>query len=483
MKSHLLQSQILQSQKFVMNYSAAFLVIGVVLAAFIDAISSTMLSVARAPMMEDFRASVDEFATLDFAYLALKLSAFLCAPWAIQRFSAKNCLQFGTLLMILACAATVFANRLEFMLLLRLVQALAGGFILISGQTLLLQTFPAKQQPIIQICYALGAVAAPISFAPALQGWLIGSLSWGWILLSIIPVGLISLSLLSLSPDDKSALDKTRFDWQGLGLFMLAGLSLAYVSNRGNRFDWWQDGTIAMLALMGGLALMAFIFWQARAQKSGALVNFAILRQGQFAFFLIISIVAGISLFGSSYLINALLLSALGMTALSTGLTLLSGAAGFLISALFTLLLIGRKMRPHIAVPVGILAFMAAMWILSGANGSSDITHLLTAVLLRGFGLGCLFLAMTLMALVGLPHHLIAYGVSLFAIGRQMGGLFGTAFFETLTSQQTTLQNLGQEIAAQANFIAFNHAFMIAALLFIVATPFLFVAKILLSRL
>src|SRR3546814_8801318 len=61
------------------------------------------------------------------------------------------------------------------------------------------------------------------------------------------------------------------------------------------------------------------------------------------------------------------------------------------------------------------------------------------AVLLRGLALGFLFLSTTLITLLDLPGRKMAYGVALFNVGRQTGGLFGVSFLETLIDHQTAL--------------------------------------------
>src|SRR3546814_11688750 len=54
-------------------------------------------------------------------------------------------------------------------------------------------------------------------------------------------------------------------------------------------------------------------------------------------------------------------------------------------------------------VPFGVLSIMVAMWMLSGSNGESGAADMMPAILLRGFGLGFLFLSITLIAYCKLP--------------------------------------------------------------------------------
>src|SRR3546814_15342506 len=57
-----------------------------------------------------------------------------------------------------------------------------------------------------------------------------------------------------------------------------------------------------------------------------------------------------------------------------------------------------RGLPPVATVPFGVLSIMVAMWMLSGSNGESGAADMMPAILLRGFGLGFLFLSITLIA-------------------------------------------------------------------------------------
>src|SRR3546814_19383064 len=71
------------------------------------------------------------------------------------------------------------------------------------------------------------------------------------------------------------------------------------------------------------------------------------------------------------------------------------------------------------------------MWMLSGSNGERGAADMMPAILLRGFGLGFLFLSITLIAFSKLPPASVAFGIGIFNIGRQLSGLIGIAVLQT----------------------------------------------------
>ncbi len=64
---------------------------------------------------------------------------------------------------------------------------------------------------------------------------------------------------------------------------------------------------------------------------------------------------------------------------------------------------------------------------LSGSTSESGTDDMMAAILLRGLGLGFLFLSITLIAFSDLNSRNLACEIGLFNTGRQLGGLMGVA--------------------------------------------------------
>ena len=149
---------------------------------------------------------------------------------------------------------------------------------------------------------------------------------------------------------------------------------------------------------------------------------------------------------------------------------------------------------------------------------------MMAAILLRGLGLGFLFLSITLIAFGNLNSRNRASGIALFNTGRQLGGLMGVAGLQTLIDHNVTTNVaalgahvtagapvvserltttaallaargmdavaagriatslLGKVVTGQSTVIAFDTAFNAVALLFVFAAPLLVAIKIGLSR-
>ncbi|AJE46485.1 DHA2 family efflux MFS transporter permease subunit [Celeribacter indicus] len=501
------------------------LIAGIVLAAITEAVASTVLSLGRGDIIGDTYATPDEFAWLDIGYTALKLMGFIAAPWFIARFDPRRLVLASTLTMAAACLFAAFTVDLETLVVLRVLQGFSGGILLVSGQTLLFLAYPRSQQPFVQALFAMGSVVAPATLAPALQGWLLDNRSWTWIFFANAPIAIAAAGFL-LMANERSLppLPRRRFDW--LGFVLLSGTlaCVAYICSQGSRWDWFEESRIVWLT---GAAAATFLAFAARELAAGdrTLFDFGAFRTDDFTFAFVVSFVAGAALFGSAFLIPSFAVSVLAFTPTDAG-QLLFPSGGLFIAALVlaAFLMQAGKIPPIATVPFGILLIMIAMWMLSGSTSQSGSNDMMLAILLRGLGLGFLFLSIQLIAFCGLPNQSLASGIGLFNAGRQLGGLIGVAALQTLIEHHSAgnqavlgahitagtpavteriatttsmlvgrgmdaaaagkaaLMLLGRTVGVQSTVIAFDTAFNAIALLFVVAAPLLIAIKIALSR-
>jgi MFS transporter, DHA2 family, multidrug resistance protein len=501
------------------------LVAGIVLATLTEAIASTVLSLGRNDMIGDIYATPDEFAWLDIGYTALKLIGFMAAPWLMNRVDPRRLIIGATLVMGTACGIAAITARLELLVALRIIQGFAGGTLLVAGQAIIFLAYPRSHQPILQALFAMGSVVAPATIAPALQGWLIDSQSWTWIFFSIVPVALAAAGLLLIADGPRPVTTVRRpFDWIGLSLISVALVCLTYIFSQGSRWNWFDEARIQWLTVIGAATLLAFLGQQVMAKGQG-LLDFTLFRSEDFCFAFIVSFVAGAALFESAFLIPSFAVSVLAFTPTDAGQLLLPSGALFIGSLLIAAFLMQVRGVPPVAtVPFGILLIMAAMWMLSGSTSESGAADMMTAILLRGLGLGFLFLSITLIAFGNLNDRNRASGIGLFNAGRQLGGLMGVALLQRLIDHNvaTNLAVLGASVTAgvpavserlatttamvvargmdavaasraaasllgrivtgQSTVIAFDTAFNAIALLFVIAAPVLVTIKIGLSR-
>ena len=497
------------------------------IAALTDAVNSTILVVAREHLMGSTHSTPDEIAWVNMAYLSAKLTAFPVSAWLTTRFSAKALLSVaisGLLVSSFACAGT---HDLGLMIFWRVVQGVSGALLLVVGQTVLFETFPSAAQGSVQAIFAFSTVMAPTTLSPILQGWAVDNHSWSWVFLANIPLCLVGYMAVLASPlPSRERKTLGTFDWLGTVLLAVAMTAIVFVLQEGNRHNWFDEPEISEVTAIGLLSLAAFAVWQVFGQRRGALIDLAVFGDQHFAFGLLVSLVAGFALFGSAFIIPAFAMNVLRLSPTYAGMLVMPSGATVCIGLLLAGILIQIKgLAPVKPIPFGILCFMTAMWSLSGSTSTSGLPDMMPAMLLRGFGLGLLFVSLTLVTLGNLRGPSVAHGVGLFNFGRQMGGQIGIAFLSTyldrlaalnrsmlsgniaagnhlLAERQQAISTLladrghrvdeasaaaaaviQKSLQSQVATLSFNECFLAIALLFVFAAPFLIVIKIALSKL
>jgi DHA2 family multidrug resistance protein len=496
------------------------LLAGLSSAAVMDAINGTVLSIARAQMMGSSHSTPDEIAWINMAYLIAKLTMLPVSVWLSMRVGLRRTLLGATSLLLLSAFACGVTTDLGQLVSWRAVQGAGGAMLLVAAQTLLFRIFPVRQQGTVQAVFALAVVMMPMTIAPAIQGWTTDALSWSWIFLLSMPFGAFGLLSLLL-PFDDGPRHAGRIDWPGVTLLGIAMTCLVFVLQEGSRYDWFEEPKIVHLSIGGVVALALFIAWEFRVQERGALIDFGVLRNEHFTFGFIVSFVAGCALFGSAFIIPAFALSVIDLGPTHAGLLLLPSGA-MLGLGLITVggLIQFKQVAPIKFIPLGVLCFMMAMWMLSRLTVESGVPDMTLPLLLRGLGLSFLFIPLTMIALSELGGKLLAHGVALFNFGRQMGGLVGIAGLSTYLDHQAALNRgilasnftsgnpalaerqdmvatllaargynpaeagaaaiavIQKTVQAQVSVLSFSEGFLALALLFVAAVPILISIKI-----
>jgi DHA2 family multidrug resistance protein len=190
--------------------NGVLLMVGIVLATLTEAIASTVLALGRSDIIGDTYAAW-RFRLAGCRHIAFKLIGFADCPLADAAISyARNVIIGATLVMGLASCVAAVTARLELLIALRILQGFAGGALLVAGQAIIFRGYPRALQPVLQALFAMAAVVASATLAPALQGWLIDSQSWTWIFFSVVPLALAAICLLLIADHPVPAAGNTR---------------------------------------------------------------------------------------------------------------------------------------------------------------------------------------------------------------------------------------------------------------------------------
>jgi MFS family permease len=159
---------------------------------------------------------------------------------------------------------------------------------------------------------------------PTLGGWLVEAVSWHWIFLINIPVGVIgALVTLKIMPD-VYAENGDGFDWTGYAMLAF-GMAAVSFSLDGLSELGFKHATVLVLLIFGLAALTAY--WLHAGRVAGPLFPRSLFAVPSFSIGILGNLFARIGSGGMPFLIPLLLQVSLGYTPLQAGLMMVPVAA------------------------------------------------------------------------------------------------------------------------------------------------------------
>src|SRR6476661_945204 len=413
------------------RYVIAF---AVVLAAVMQVIDSSIVNVALPDMMGNLGASLDEIAWVSTGYIlasviVIPLTGFLGDLFGRKRYFVGS--------IILFTAASFFcgaAHSLGALIAWRIIQGLGGGALMTVSQAVLFEAFPPEEAGTAMALFGLGVMVGP-TIGPTLGGWLVDNSGWPWIFYINLPVGVLASIMIAMYVHDPKYQKRPKtIDYQGIALLAISVGALQYVLEHGQRDDWFDSRLITGLTATGvGAGLL--LLWRELTTASPA-VDFRVLKHRQMWVGTLLGVVMGVGLYAMSFTLPVFLQNNLRMTAEQTGFVLLPGA----IATAVSMAVVGRLTRsfdPRILITIGALVFATAAWKLSLITGQSGKDDFFWPLILRGTGLGLMFVPLTTITLAELSPRELPQGAGLYNFFRQLGGSFGIAAIATLVARYT----------------------------------------------
>ena len=230
--------------------------VGVLLAVLVSGLNEMVTKVALADIRGALAIGYDEGTWLVASYTATSVAAMAFAPWCAVTFSLRRFTLCAIGLFTVLGVLCPFAPNYESLLLMRIVQGLAGGALPPMLMTVALRFLPANVK-----LYGLAGYALTATFGPGLGTPLAGLWTeyagWQWTFWQIIAPCLVAMAAVAYGlPQDPPRLERLRqFNWRGFLLGFPAICMLVIGILQGNRLDWFESSLINFL-LGGGLLLL-----------------------------------------------------------------------------------------------------------------------------------------------------------------------------------------------------------------------------------
>ncbi|MDQ2800902.1 MAG: DHA2 family efflux MFS transporter permease subunit [Armatimonadota bacterium] len=491
-----------------------WIMLGLIMAAALEILDTTVVNVALPQMSGNLGATIDEIAWVSTGYILANVIVLPMTAWLSGRFGRKRYLMVSIVIFNIARFMCGLSGSLGEIVFWRIVQGAGGAALLSTAQSTIVEIFPRSQIPTVQAIFGLGLIVTP-TLGPLLGGYITDNYSWRMIFFIHVPLAIASLTLVGLFLQD-SIHQKRVNSVDILGILMLAaGMgSLQYVLEEGERYDWFDNATITHLAILAAVSLIGFVWWELTPRNKAPILDLRVLKDRGLSASVLLGLVLGFGLYGGTFIYPLFVQNILGFTPTETGLALLPGGIMTAIAVVFCGRVLQKGMDARILIVVGMFIYMGAMWLLGHLTTQSGQSDTQIGLMVRGFGLGLVFIPISTVAFAGLQGAQIAQGSALYNLMRQLGGSFGIAVLNTYivnmtgfhraelvsnlhpgdpifqarlsgaagalmanggyslaTAQAAALHLLDRTVEAQSVTMAYNNAFILLGLTFVIALP------------
>jgi DHA2 family multidrug resistance protein len=402
-------------------------------AAILEVVDVSIVNVALPYMQGNLGATLSEIGWVTTSYSIANVIVIPLSAWLGMRFGKKRYFIFSLVAFVLASVLCGMATNLTMLILGRIIQGLGGGGLLAKAQALMFETVPREEQAKASTIFSLGVIGGP-AIGPALGGYLTDNFNWRWIFFINIPLGIIAviMAMTFLPNDDPHARKKGDVDWQGILLLALGLGSFQTVLEQGQQDDWFSSVFIQRMALLSVLGIALFV-WQELTTAHPA-VDLRVLRYRSLTAGSMISLVVGMGLYGTVFVVPVFAQSVLQFTATKTGLMLVPGALASAV-AMFALSPMMKAVSPRLLIAIGCLMTIAVMFSFADLNTDTGEAQFFWPLIWRGFGTVTMFLPLSILTLGTLPKKDVASGSGFFSLTRQLGGSIGIAAITTLVAK------------------------------------------------
>lgn len=164
-------------------------------------------------------------------------------------YGRKPILIFGIILFLIGSATSAFSWNMISLIVFRGIQGLGAGSIMANVNTLAGDLFSIQERAKIQGWLSSVWGMAAIT-GPALGGAFAEYISWRWIFLINVPIGIIALILLIIFLKENVTQKKHHLDIPGALMMLLTGGVLIYTFMEGGRsFEWLSEIGIGLIFL------------------------------------------------------------------------------------------------------------------------------------------------------------------------------------------------------------------------------------------
>ena len=389
---------------------------------FLSTIDASIVNIALPTLV---RALDSDFATVQWVVLAYLLgitTLMLSVGRLADMLGKKPIYAAGFVIFTLGSLLCGLSPTVYWLIGFRVLQAVGATMILALGLAIVTEAFPAGERG-----RALGITGSFISvgivIGPTLGGIILQALTWHWIFLVNLPVGVLGIWLVLRYVPDLRPAGEQQFDFGGALTLFVALLALLLALTLGQNAGF-SDGRVLALLVIALLAAALFIFIEQRATQP--MIDLRLFASPLLSIGLITGFLSFVAIAGTTLLLPFYLEELLGYDTRTVGVLLAIVPVALGIVAPISGILSDRFGTRPIAV-TGLAVLVLGYALMSRLDAQTSALAFTLLFLPIGLGMG-FFQSPNNSAIMGsAPRERLGVASGLLSISRSLGQTVGIA--------------------------------------------------------
>lgn len=411
------------------------IVAGVMCAALLQTLDSTIVNVALPTIEGNVGASIDDGAWIVTGYIISNVIVIPLAPYLLTVFGRRQYYAASIIGFTLASVLCGTATTLPLLVAYRVVQGIFGGGLIATSQLVLRETFPPDKIGTSSGLFAIALTAGP-ALGPVLGGFLTDNYSWPLVFeINLLPGALAALIILTMLRNPHAP---RRMPFDGAGVALLAaGLgSLQFVLDEGERNDWFSSTDIGVAAAVSAAGLIGFVVWELFEAKH-PIVDLRTLRAGNVGIGVLVAVLLGMVSFGPTIMMPQYVQVSLAFTAMLSGqLMLMRALPVVLLTPLIAKL--AQQWDPRALIATGSAISAVSLFVVTSVmTTTSNFAALALPLVFSGVGQAVVFVPLLVAVLTSVPQQRNATAGAFLSLSFNMGASISSAVLITIFDRRT----------------------------------------------
>lgn len=383
---------------------------------FLQNVDSTIMATALPTIAQSLHVDTLRLNLAITAYL-ISLAIFLPASgWMAERFGARRVFCAAIALFSAASGLSGLATSLEMLVVCRALQGIGGAMMLPVGRLIMLRSIAPAAIVAATVWYTVPPAVGRL-IGPFVGGATITWVSWRWIFLINVPLGIFAILLAFFLLDaDKPVKAPPSFD--GIGFLLLAlGLATFLAALEGIASNL-MPGSIALALAAFGITCLGAYWWHSRRAAS-PLIELGILKYQTYFTTLVGGIPLRLAMGAVPFLLPLMFQLGFGLSPLDSGLLTMGTAVGALATRLVLTRILRRTgFRPLLlgaTISSSLCYFLYAFF-----TGSTPHALIFVALVVGGLLLSLVMIALQTLAYTEISNPMMSHATTLSTVCQQL---------------------------------------------------------------